>query len=59
MSAKRSESQAELLSESTGIPVGTPVRENPDLPLLTKGTGDTGPITSHVDENNENDAVNQ
>ena len=57
MSTKRSDSQAELLSESTGIPVGTPVHEHSNLPLLTKGTVDPRNMVSHVDENNENDAV--
>jgi hypothetical protein len=57
MSTTRSESQAELLSDASAIPMNTPVHEYSDRPLLSKLASDSNPMISHVDENNENEAV--
>ena len=49
MSTVRSESQTNL--------VETPAQEYPDRPLLVKLDQQTNQIVTHVDENNENEAV--
>lgn len=53
MSTVRSESQTNLIADSTN----TPAQEYPDRPLLVKLDPQTNQIISHVDENNENEAV--
>ena len=55
MSNIRSESQTNLIGDS----LTTPTQEHPDRPLLVKLDPQTNNIITHVDENNENEAVRQ
>ncbi|CAF3559323.1 unnamed protein product [Rotaria socialis] len=50
-------SPSEVFSESPIIPASTPVGEYSDRPLLFKNDDDTNSMISHVDENNENEAI--
>ena len=56
------ESQMETSSPSPIIPTAIPtlevsISDNPDLPILLKIDDRSESTISHVDENNENDAV--
>jgi len=57
MSNPPSRSSSEILSESSAVPLSTTALEQPDLPLLYKAHDDTSSMISHLDENNENEAV--
>jgi hypothetical protein len=56
------QNESEILTKSPDIQtstsiVDTSIVEKDDLPILVKADDRTSSITSHVDENNENDAV--
>ncbi|CAF0809722.1 unnamed protein product [Adineta steineri] len=57
MSNPPSRSPSGILSEPNNASVSTPFTEQPDLPLLYKAHDDTSSMISHLDENNENEAV--
>ncbi len=57
MSTSPTHSQSEVGFESSTIPASTPVSDHPNLPLLFKYNDEHNAMISHVDENNENDAV--
>ncbi|CAF0994471.1 unnamed protein product [Rotaria sp. Silwood1] len=57
MSTSPTRSQSETFSEPSAIPTSTSMSEYPDRPLLFKNDDDTSSMISHVDENNENEAV--
>ncbi|CAF4432254.1 unnamed protein product, partial [Adineta steineri] len=57
MSNPPSRSPSGILSEPTNASASTPFTEQPDLPLLYKAHDDTSSMISHLDENNENEAV--
>ncbi|CAF1146236.1 unnamed protein product [Rotaria sordida] len=57
MSTSLTHSQSETFSESSVIPASTSMSEYPDRPLLFKTDDETTSMISHVDENNENEAV--
>ena len=57
MSTPPSRSESQTFPESSAIPASTPLLEHPDQPLLFKPKDDTTSMNSHIDENNENDAV--
>lgn len=43
--------------DTTNIQASTPVLDHPNLPLLFKYNEEHNAMISHLDENNENDAV--
>jgi hypothetical protein len=51
-SPKRNPSESPAISA-----VATPVSDYPDLPLLCKYNDESSSMMSHLDENNENEAV--
>jgi hypothetical protein len=57
MSNSPTRSPSEISFEPTAIPVSTPVLDHPNLPLLFKYNEEMNAMISHVDENNENEAV--
>ena len=56
MSTSSNPNQSET-SESIVVPKTTPTCELSDRPLLLKVNDETGPMITHLDENNENEAV--
>lgn len=57
MSTTPVRSPSENFTDSPGIQASTPTGEYSDRPLLFKNDDDTSSMISHVDENNENEAV--
>lgn len=56
-SSPPSRSQSETFSETNVIPTATPGSDQPNLPLLFKYNEEHNATMSHLDENNENDAI--
>jgi hypothetical protein len=50
------DSQTEIITDSTLID-DTSISDKLDIPILLKSDDPTSSISSHVDENNENEAV--
>jgi hypothetical protein len=57
MSKSPTHSQSEVGFESSANIASTPVSDYPNLPLLFKYNDEHNAMISHVDENNENEAV--
>jgi hypothetical protein len=57
MSTPPSRSHSETFSEKSAMPASTSVSDQPNLPLLFKYNEEYNAVASHVDENNENEAV--
>jgi hypothetical protein len=57
MSNTPSRSQSENFSEKVAMQTSTPTVDQPNLPLLFKYNEEHNETMSHLDENNENDAV--
>lgn len=56
-SSPPSRSQSETFSETNPIHTATSTSDQPNLPLLFKYNEEHNATMSHLDENNENDAV--
>ena len=56
-SSPPSRSQSETFTEAGAIPPATSGSDQPNLPLLFKYNEEHNAMMSHLDENNENDAV--
>jgi hypothetical protein len=57
MATSPTHSQADISYEATGIPPSTSGSDLPNLPLLFKYNEEHNAMITHLDENNENDAV--